>query len=38
VLSGVTSPEQMASSPIQPDLIFESIAELAMALEKSMAR
>jgi 4-nitrophenyl phosphatase len=32
VLTGVTTPEQMAASPIQPDLIFESIAELAEAL------
>ena len=33
VLSGVTSPEQMAASDIQPDIIFDSIAELAAALE-----
>jgi len=32
VLSGVTTPEQMAASSIQPDLVFESIAELAEAL------
>ena len=38
VLSGVTSSEQMASSPIQPDLIFESIAELALEMEKSVPR
>ena len=34
VLSGVTSPEQMASSDIQPDVVYDSIAELASAMEK----
>jgi 4-nitrophenyl phosphatase len=33
VLSGVTTREQLAASEIQPDLLFESIAELARALE-----
>lgn len=35
VLTGVTTPEQMAISEIQPDLICESIAELAELLEKA---
>jgi 4-nitrophenyl phosphatase len=34
VLSGVTSPEQMAASNIRPDIVFESISELATAMEK----
>jgi len=33
VLSGVTSPEQMAESEIQPDLVFDSIANLVRELE-----
>jgi 4-nitrophenyl phosphatase len=33
VLSGVTTAEQMAASSIKPDIVFESIAELAEALE-----
>ena len=33
VLSGVTTPEEMAASDIQPDIVFDSIAELAAALE-----
>lgn len=33
VLSGVTTREQMARSKIQPDVVFESIAELAQALD-----
>jgi 4-nitrophenyl phosphatase len=37
VLTGVTSPEQMAASPIQPDIVFESIAELAEAVEAAIA-
>jgi 4-nitrophenyl phosphatase len=32
VLSGVTTQEQLATSEIQPDIVFESIAELAEAL------
>lgn len=34
VLSGVTSPELLASSSIQPDLVFEHLGALADALEK----
>lgn len=34
VLTGVTTPEQMAESDMQPDIVFKSIAELAEALEK----
>lgn len=34
VLTGVTSPEEMASSAIQPDIVFEGINELAEELEK----
>jgi HAD superfamily hydrolase (TIGR01450 family) len=34
VLSGVTTREQMADSDIQPDVVYESIAELAEVLEK----
>jgi HAD superfamily hydrolase (TIGR01450 family) len=37
VLSGVTSSEQMAASTIQPDLVFESIAELASEMERNHA-
>ncbi len=37
VLTGVTSPEEMASSPIQPDVVYESIAELAEELEKTIS-
>ena len=33
VLSGVTSSEEMAASDIQPDIVFESIAELAEAMD-----
>lgn len=35
VLTGVTTAEQMAVSQIQPDLVCESIAELAALLEKA---
>jgi ribonucleotide monophosphatase NagD (HAD superfamily) len=28
VLSGVTTPELLADSPIQPDLVFDSLADL----------
>jgi 4-nitrophenyl phosphatase len=34
VLSGVTTRKQMAESDIQPDIVYESIAELAEDLEK----
>lgn len=34
VLTGVMTREQLAGSDVQPDLLFESIAELAAALEK----
>ncbi|UCC51425.1 MAG: HAD hydrolase-like protein, partial [Anaerolineaceae bacterium] len=33
VLSGVTTREQLAASKIHPDVVFESIAELAQALD-----
>lgn len=33
VLSGVTSPKQMTESKIQPDLVYDSIAELVVELE-----
>jgi 4-nitrophenyl phosphatase len=33
VLTGVTTPEEMASSAIQPDIVFDGIAELAEELE-----
>jgi ribonucleotide monophosphatase NagD (HAD superfamily) len=35
VLSGVTTREQLAASEIQPDILFESIAELAQALDEA---
>ena len=35
VLSGVMTREQLASSDVQPDILFESIAELAEALEEN---
>lgn len=35
VLSGVTTREEMAASEIQPDVVFESIAELAQALHET---
>ena len=34
VLSGVTTPDQMAASEIQPDLVLDSIAELAAAMKE----
>lgn len=34
LLTGVTTPEQMASSAIQPDIVYQGIAELAEELEK----
>lgn len=37
VLSGVTTREEMATSDIQPDVVFESIAELAEVLEKRIS-
>ena len=37
VLSGVTTREEMATSGIQPDVVFESIAELAEVLEKRIS-
>lgn len=33
VLTGIVTPEQLATGDIQPDLVFDSIAELADALE-----
>jgi ribonucleotide monophosphatase NagD (HAD superfamily) len=35
VLSGVTSREQLETSEIQPDAVYESIAELAQALDEA---
>ena len=35
VLTGVTSPEQMAASPVRPDLIFDSIAGITRLLEEA---
>jgi ribonucleotide monophosphatase NagD (HAD superfamily) len=32
VLTGVTSPDELANQAIQPDMIFDSIDELATAL------
>jgi ribonucleotide monophosphatase NagD (HAD superfamily) len=37
VLTGVTTREQMAESDIQPDVVYEGIAELAEVLEKSIS-
>ena len=37
VLSGVSTREQMAASDIQPDIVYESIAELAEVLEKRIS-
>jgi 4-nitrophenyl phosphatase len=37
VLSGVTTREEMAESEIQPDVVFESIAELTEVLEKRIS-
>lgn len=37
VLTGVTTSEQMASSAIQPDVVYQGIAELAEELEKTIS-
>jgi 4-nitrophenyl phosphatase len=37
VLTGVTTPEEMASSAIQPDVVYQGIAELAEELEKTIS-
>jgi 4-nitrophenyl phosphatase len=38
VLTGITTREQLAASDIQPDLVYESIAELADALPAAWQR
>ena len=37
VLTGVTTREQIAESEIKPDVVYESIAELAEALEQRIS-
>jgi ribonucleotide monophosphatase NagD (HAD superfamily) len=37
VLTGVTSAEQLASSAIQPDIVFQGIADLAEELAKDLS-
>jgi ribonucleotide monophosphatase NagD (HAD superfamily) len=37
VLTGVTTREEMAESDIQPDVVYESIAELAEVLEQRIS-